>query len=171
MKDDSITEEVKSENKEETSATVPEAEVHLYVKGQGPINVFKCPLGGWDQDKLDLIQIMDDYGLKTLYAFSTRSGRGAPLRFNHRNGLSMLAYTGKQVCIDGDPKDSLLKPITKILLVFALVTFLIAIAIREKPPQWVHNIQVLGGGSLAWTIAIVVFVYSRLRKKLQNVLK
>eukprot|EP01018_Ginkgo_biloba_P032067 Gb_09091 [translate_table: standard] len=147
-----------------------EVEVHLYIRGKGPIHVFKATLGGWDEDRLDLQQIMDDYGLKALYAFSTRSGRGLRLRINPRNGLSILPYTGKLVCIDAEPKDSLIKPISKILLVLAVFTFLAAMVLRE-PPQWIHKVKFLGGGSFSWTVAIIIFVFSRLRKRIRDILK
>ncbi|KAF5818024.1 hypothetical protein HanRHA438_Chr02g0061781 [Helianthus annuus] len=29
---------------------VPEVKVHLFQSGEGPIDTFKTPLGGWDQD-------------------------------------------------------------------------------------------------------------------------
>lgn len=152
------------------TTTIPEVEVSLYVRGEGPIHVFKTPLGGWDQDRLDLQQIMDDYGLKDLYAYSARSGRGLRLRLNPRNGLSMLPYTGNLVCLDGEPKDSWLKPISKILMLLALVTFLLVIILRE-PPQWVHKLKFIGGGSIPWTVTIIVIVSSRVRKKFKNLLR
>lgn len=152
------------------TSTIPEVEVHLYVKGEGPIHVFKTLLGGWDQDRLDLQQIMDDYGLKVLYAYSARSGRGLRLRLNPRNGLSMLPYKGNLVCIDGEPKDSWLKPISKILMLLALVTLLVTMILRE-PPQWMHKLKFMGGGLSLWTVAIIVIVISRLRKKLMNLLR
>jgi hypothetical protein len=152
------------------TSTIPEVEVHLYVRGEGPIHVFKTPLGGWDQDRLDLQQIMDDYGLKALYAYGARSGRGLRLRLNPRNGLSMLPYTGNLVCLDGEPKDSWLKPISKILMVLALVTLLVVMILRE-PPQWIHKLKFIGGGSLPWTATIIVIVISRLRKKVRNLLR
>lgn len=152
------------------TSTIPEVEVHLYVKGEGPIHVFKTPLGGWDQDRLDLQQIMDDYGLKTLYAYSAGSGRGARLRLSPRNGLSILPYSGKLVYIDGEPKDSWLKPISKILMLLALLTLLVTMILRE-PPQWIHKFKFRGEGLSLWTVAIVVIVISRLRKKLMNLLR
>jgi len=152
------------------TSTIPEVDLHLYVRGEGPIHVLKSPLGGWDQDRLDLQQIMDDYGLKALYAYNTRSGRGLRLRLNPRNGLSMVPYTGNLVCIDGEPKDSWLKPISKILLMLALVTLLVVVVLRD-PPQWIQKLKFMGGGSFPWTVAIIVIVISRLRKKFMNLLR
>eukprot|EP01018_Ginkgo_biloba_P019981 Gb_41798 [translate_table: standard] len=59
---------------------------------------------------------MDVYGLKALHAFNTRSGPRSMTLFNPKNGLSIFPYMGKLVVIDGDPKDFLIKPNSKILL-------------------------------------------------------
>lgn len=84
---------------------VPEVEVRLYRKGKGPIDSFKSCLGGWDQNQLEVRDILDKYGFKSLYAFNPESGRGVPIRFNPRNGRSMLPYRdGSEVNIDGEPK-------------------------------------------------------------------
>ncbi|RXI00245.1 hypothetical protein DVH24_037793 [Malus domestica] len=84
---------------------VPEVEVCLYRRGKGPIDTFKSGLGGWDQNQLEVGDILDKYGFKSLYAFNTESGRGVPIRFNPRNGRSMLPYRdGATVQIDGEPK-------------------------------------------------------------------
>ncbi|KAF2297498.1 hypothetical protein GH714_024408 [Hevea brasiliensis] len=84
---------------------VPEVEIHLYRQGKGPIDVFKSSLGGWDQDLLEVRDILDKYGFKSVYAFNPDSGRAAPIRFNGRNGRSILGYRdGSVICIDGEPK-------------------------------------------------------------------
>lgn len=84
---------------------VPEVEVRLYRQGKGPIESFKSSLGGWDQNQLEVRDILDKYGFKSLYAFNPQSGRGVPIRFNPRNGRSMLPYRdGSEVHIDGEPK-------------------------------------------------------------------
>ncbi|XP_050367057.1 uncharacterized protein LOC126785413 isoform X2 [Argentina anserina] len=102
---------------------VAEVEVRLYRQGKGPIDSFKSSLGGWDQNQLEVRDILDKYGFKSLYAFNPQSGRGVPIRFNHRNGRSILPYRdGSEVHIDGEPRDSLIQPITKILLGVALMT-------------------------------------------------
>ncbi|KAK1282060.1 hypothetical protein QJS10_CPB22g00888 [Acorus calamus] len=86
-------------------AKPPEVEVHLYRCGKGPVEVFKCPLGGWGQDQLEVQDILDKHGLKSIYAFNPASGRAAPIRFNGRNGRSLLTYRdGAVICVDGQPK-------------------------------------------------------------------
>lgn len=83
----------------------PEVEVHLFRRGRGPIDVFRSKLGGWDQDRLEVQDILDKYGFKSLFAFNPESGRGVPIRFSSRNGRSILPYTGGSVVvIDGEPK-------------------------------------------------------------------
>lgn len=87
------------------STKVPEAEVHVYRQGKGPIEVFKTDLGGWDQDQLEIRDILNKYGFKMAYAFNPGSGRGMPIRFNPRNGRSLITYSdGAVVHIDGEPK-------------------------------------------------------------------
>lgn len=87
---------------------VPEAEVHVYKQGKGPIDVIKAGLGGWDQDQLEVREILDKYGFKTIYAFNPGSGRGVPVRFNPRNGRSLLTYRdGAVIYVDGEPKVSI----------------------------------------------------------------
>ncbi|KAI3762045.1 hypothetical protein L1987_52468 [Smallanthus sonchifolius] len=84
---------------------VPEVEVHLFRCGEGPIDTFKSSLGGWDQDQLEVRDILDKYGFKSVYAFNTQSGRGVPIRFNPKNGRSILPYKdGSVIFIDGEPK-------------------------------------------------------------------
>lgn len=84
---------------------VPEVEIHLFRQGKGPADVFKASLGGWDQDQLEVRDILDKHGLKSIFAFNPGSGRGAPIRFNPRNGRSMLPYKdGAVIYIDGEPK-------------------------------------------------------------------
>lgn len=83
---------------------VPEVEIHLYRQGKGPINVFKSTLGGWDQDQLEVREILEKYGFKSIFAFNPASGRGAPIRFG-RNGRSILGYRdGSVIHVDGEPK-------------------------------------------------------------------
>ncbi|KAI6689624.1 hypothetical protein NL676_026452 [Syzygium grande] len=57
---------------------VPEVEIHLFRQGKGPADVFKTSLGGWDQDQLEVRDILDKHGLKSIFAFNPGSGRGAP---------------------------------------------------------------------------------------------
>ncbi|KAL5975478.1 hypothetical protein ACLOJK_019800 [Asimina triloba] len=84
---------------------VPEIEVHLYRRSKGPIDVFKSNLGGWDQDQLEVQDILEKYGFKSVYAFNPEKGRGVPIRFHPRNGRSLLPYKdGSVIYVDGEPK-------------------------------------------------------------------
>ncbi|XP_004290466.1 PREDICTED: uncharacterized protein LOC101304054 [Fragaria vesca subsp. vesca] len=150
---------------------VPEVEVRLYRQGKGPIDSFKSSLGGWDQNQLEVRDILDKYGLKSLYAFNPQSGRGVPIRFNPRNGRSMLPYRdGSEVHIDGEPKDSLLQPVTKILLGVAVMTILITIVMKD-PPEFVQKFNSFGGNFPPWILALVVIVFTRMRKRTRDFMK
>ncbi|GKC29615.1 putative ribonuclease H-like domain-containing protein [Tanacetum coccineum] len=58
------------------------------------------------RDSLKFVDILDKYGLKSLYAFNkSEKTRGVPIRFNPKNGRSVLTYKdGSVVSLDGDPK-------------------------------------------------------------------
>ncbi|KAG6408505.1 hypothetical protein SASPL_131518 [Salvia splendens] len=153
------------------TTSVPEAEVHIYNRGKGPIDIIKVSLGGWDQDQLEIREILDKYGFKSVYAFTPGSGRGVPIRFNPRNGRSMLTYRdGARVYIDGEPKvleDSLLKPITRIILSVAMITVIIVFAMKETP-AWAKNLQSSVGPIPPWVLACVVIVFTRMQKRTKN---
>ncbi|KAL0432761.1 UNVERIFIED_CONTAM: hypothetical protein Slati_2610400 [Sesamum latifolium] len=150
---------------------VPEAEVHVYKQGKGPIDVIKMALGGWDQDQLEVREILEKYGFKSVYAFTPRSGRGVPIRFNQRNGRSLLTYRdGAVVYLDGEPKDSLLQPITKILLGVALITLMIVLVMKETP-NWAKKLNFSGGRIPPWVLACAVIVFTRLRKRTKGFLE
>ncbi|XP_008808562.1 uncharacterized protein LOC103720575 [Phoenix dactylifera] len=160
-------------NPRSVETKVPEVEVHLFRQGRGPIDVFRSKLGGWDQDRLEVQDILDKYGLKSLFAFNPSSGRGVPIRFSPRNGRSLLSYSdGSVVCIDGEPKDSLVKPVTKILIGTAVLTLLIAVFLKETP-EWFQTLtsRFSGGSFPPWILACVVIVFTRLRKRTKDVLK
>ncbi|MFS7982901.1 hypothetical protein Hanom_Chr11g00968181 [Helianthus anomalus] len=149
---------------------VPEVEVHLFRSGEGPIDTFKSPLGGWDQDQLEVRDILEKYGLKSVYAFNTQSGRGVPIRFNPKNGRSILPYKdGSVILIDGEPKDSLIKPITRILVGVAALTALIILVMKETP-GWAKKLNFTGVNFNAppWVLACVVIVFTRLRKRTRD---
>ncbi|KAI3757442.1 hypothetical protein L6452_04979 [Arctium lappa] len=149
---------------------VPEVEVHLFRRGEGPIDVFKSSLGGWDQDQLEVRDILDKYGLKSLYAYNTQSGRGVPIRFNGRNGRSILPYKdGSVIFIDGEPKDSLIKPITRILVGVAVLTAMIILVMKETP-EWAKKLNFTGINFNVppWVLACVVIVFTRLRKRTRD---
>ncbi|KAL9666113.1 hypothetical protein QQ045_000436 [Rhodiola kirilowii] len=152
---------------------VPQAEIHLYRQGKGPIDVFKADLAGWDQDQLEVREILDKYGFKSVFAFSPANGRGVPIRFNRKNGRSMLTYKdGATVFIDGEPKDSLIKPVTKILLGVALITVMLGLAMKERP-QWFQNFNGIGLNLNfpPWVLACVVIVFTRMRKRTRDFLR
>lgn len=150
---------------------VPEIEVHIYRQGKGPIAVFKTALGGWEQDQIELGLILDNYAFKSVFAFNPDSGRGAPIRFHPGNRRSLLPYTdGSVIFIDGEPKDSLLKPITKILLGVAVITFMIVFVMKEAP-EWMQKLNLSGGRIPPWILACVVIVFTRWRKRTRDFLE
>ncbi|EOY16909.1 hypothetical protein QQP08_023481 [Theobroma cacao] len=150
---------------------MPEVEIRLYRRGKGPIDVFKSSLGGWDQDQLEVREILEKYGFKSIYAFNTQSGRGVPIRFHPRNGRSIIGYKdGSVVHIDGEPKDSLIKPITKILVGIAVTTLLIALAVKDTP-EWIKKLNIFGGDFPPWVLACIVIVFTRMRKRTRDFLK
>ncbi|KAL4557678.1 hypothetical protein LXL04_035864 [Taraxacum kok-saghyz] len=149
---------------------VPEVEVHLFRCGEGPIDVFKSSLGGWDQDQLEVRDILDKYGFKSVYAYNTQSGRGVPIRFNAKNGRSLLPYKdGSVIYIDGEPQDSLIKPITRILVGVVILTVMIVLVMKEKP-AWTKKLSFVGinFNFPPWVLACVVIVFTRLRKRTRN---
>ncbi|XP_059631491.1 uncharacterized protein LOC132274270 [Cornus florida] len=150
---------------------VPEVEIRLFRRGEGPIDEFKSSLGGWDQDQLEVRDILDKYGFKSVFAFNPQMGRGVPIRFNPKNGRSLLPYTdGSVICIDGEPKDSMIKPITKILLGVVVITLMITFVMKE-PPRWMKKINFSDGRVPPWVLACGVIVFTRLRKRTRNFLK
>ncbi|XP_022773453.1 uncharacterized protein LOC111315746 [Durio zibethinus] len=150
---------------------VPEVEIRLYRRGKGPIDVFRSSLGGWDQDQLEVRDILEKYGFKSIYAYNTESGRGVPIRFHPRNGRSIIGYKdGSVVYIDGEPKDSLIKPITKILVGVAVITLLIALVVKDTP-EWIKKLNILGGDFPPWVLACIVIVFTRMRKRTKDFLK
>ncbi|CAL1400454.1 unnamed protein product [Linum trigynum] len=158
-------------NPKSAGAPVPEVEIHLYRKGKGPIEVFKMKLGGWEQDQLEIRDILDKYGFKCVYAFNHGSmTRGTPIRFNRKNGRSMLGYKdGAVIYIDGEPQDSMIKPVTKILLGVAVTTVLITLVVKE-PPQWIKNSRFFEGNFNPWLLALAVIVFTRIRKRTKDFL-
>ncbi|CAN4116397.1 unnamed protein product [Withania somnifera] len=147
---------------------VPEVKVHLYKRGKGPIAEFTSSLGGWDQDQLEVRDILDKYGFKSVYAFKPESGRGVPIRFNPRNGRSILTYRdGSYIYIDGEPKDSLIQPITRILVGVSVITILIVMVMRESP-KWAKKLNLTGGNISPWVLAAAVILFTRMRKRIKD---
>ncbi|EPS62899.1 hypothetical protein M569_11895, partial [Genlisea aurea] len=148
---------------------VPEAEVHIYKRGKGPIGVANMALGGWNQDQLEIRDILDKYGFKSVYAFAPGSGRGAPIRFNQRNGRSLLSYRdGSVVYLDGEPKDSVVQPITKILVGVTVITSVIILVVKETP-EWAKKLNL--SSSPPWILACAVIVFTRMRKRTRKFLE
>ncbi|CAN6932678.1 unnamed protein product [Brassica oleracea] len=152
------------------AAKVPEVEIHLYRCGKGPVDVFKSNLGGWEQDQLEVRSILEKYGLKSIFAFNVEKGRAVPIRLNPRNGRSVLTYRdGAVVFIDGEPQDSLLKPITRIVLGVAIVMLLITFLLKD-PPAWIKN-TISMGNFPPWVLACIVIVITRARKRTRDFFK
>lgn len=104
-------------NPRSVKTKVPEVEIHLFRRGKGPIEIFKSSLVGWDQDQLEVLDILDKYGFKSIFAFNPESGRGAPIRFHPRNGRSLLPYRdGSVIFIDGEPKVAILLPLVYLFI-------------------------------------------------------
>ncbi|KAH0875675.1 hypothetical protein HID58_073037 [Brassica napus] len=128
---------------------VPEVEIHLYRSGKGPIDVFKSNLGGWEQDQLEVRAILEKYGLKSIFAFNVEKGRGVPIRFQ-RNGRS----------------DSMIQPITRIVLGVVIATLLITFLMKD-PPAWIKN-NISIGNFPPWVLACIVIVFTRARKRTRD---
>nr|GEV19033.1 WD repeat-containing protein [Tanacetum cinerariifolium] len=96
--------------------------------------------------------------------------RGVPIRFHPKNGRSVLTYKdGSVVSLDGDPKDSLIKPITRILVGVAVLTALIVLVMKETP-EWAKKLNITGIDFSVppWVLACVVIVFTRLRKRTRD---
>ncbi|TVU35313.1 hypothetical protein EJB05_17198 [Eragrostis curvula] len=157
------------------AAAAPEVEVQLFRRGRGPVAVFQSKLGGWTQDQVEVGDILEQYGLKSVFAFdpATRT-RGVAIRFNPRNGRSLLTYApGSTIFLDGEPKDSLLKPVTKVMIGVAAMTLVIAVFLKEaKMPEWLQASRL--GNNLnfpPWVLACMVIVFMRLRKRTKDIMK
>nr|AFK37100.1 unknown [Lotus japonicus] len=155
---------------EETAALLAgeetkEVEIHLFRQGRGPIAVFKSQLGGSERDRLEVRDILHHHFLKSIFAFNPQSGRAAPIRFNPKDGTSVLPYRhGAVLYIDAEPKDSLLKPVTRILVGVLLITIMIMLVWKDIP-EWIKNFNVSGVNFSPWIVACVVIVFTRMRKR------
>ncbi|GMP80040.1 hypothetical protein CsSME_00035294 [Camellia sinensis var. sinensis] len=65
--------------------------------------------------------------------------------------------------------DSLIKPITKILLAVAVSTFMIVLVMKESP-EWMKKLNLSGGRFPPWILACVVIVFTRMRKRTKDFL-
>ncbi|KAL1814100.1 hypothetical protein ACET3Z_024165 [Daucus carota] len=149
---------------------VPEIEINLFRRGRGPIDSFKSSLGGYELDQIKVREILEKYNFKAIYAFNSATGRGAPIRFYPRNGLSMIPYTdGAVIAIDGEPKDSLVNPISRIVLGVAVITLLIVFVMKETP-QWTQKLNFSGGYLPSWILALLIIILTRFRKRTKDFL-
>ncbi|KAJ3695028.1 hypothetical protein LUZ60_000405 [Juncus effusus] len=150
----------------------PEVEVRLYRSGKGPAQVFPSKLGGWEQNQLEVGDILDKFGLKSIHSFNPDEGkRGVAIRFNPKNGRSIMSYTdGSVVVLDGEPKDSMVMPVTKILLGIVICILLIVIFFKEMP-KWLNTDSLSKLNFPPWILACMVIVFMRLRKRTKDLLK
>uniref|UniRef100_A0ACD5VYS6 Uncharacterized protein n=1 Tax=Avena sativa TaxID=4498 RepID=A0ACD5VYS6_AVESA len=158
----------------DAAAAAPEVEVQLFRLGRGPVAVFRLPLGGYMQDQLEVGDILEKHGLKCVFAFDPASrSRGVAIRFNPRNGRSLLPYAADStIFLDGEPKDPLLKPITKMMISFCAMAVVAAVLLKEaKMPEWLKESKLGSLNFAPWVLACVVFVFMRLRKRTKDVMK
>ncbi|KAL5220154.1 hypothetical protein ABZP36_024867 [Zizania latifolia] len=152
------------------AAASPEVEVQLFRCGRGPVAVFRSRLGGYTQDQLEVGDILEQHGLKSVFVFDPASRtRGVAIRFHPRNGRSLLTYVpGSTIFLDGEPKDSLLKPITRVMIGVAAMTAVSAVLWKEgKMPEWLKS--KLGNLKFPpWVLACMVIVFMRLRKRTKD---
>ncbi|EES03526.1 hypothetical protein BDA96_03G299100 [Sorghum bicolor] len=155
------------------SGAAPELEVQLFRRGR-PVAVFRSQLGGYTQDQLEVGDILEQHGLKSVFAFDPAARkRGVAIRFNPRNGRSLLTYApGSTIFLDGEPKDSLLKPITKMVIGVAAMTVVAAVLLKEaKMPEWLQSSKLGTVSFPPWVLACMVIVFLRLRKRTKDVMK
>ncbi|PQM43023.1 uncharacterized protein Pyn_00558 [Prunus yedoensis var. nudiflora] len=63
--------------------------------------------------------------------------------------------------------DSLIQPVTKSLLGVAVITVLITLVLRD-PPECGSKLNISGGNFPPWIIALVVRVFTRMRKRTRD---
>ncbi|XP_024540006.1 uncharacterized protein LOC112349586 [Selaginella moellendorffii] len=149
----------------------PLVEVELFIDGKGPEHVFKAPLGGWDQNRLDLEQIMIDYKLRAIYAYSLSSGRGQRLRYNPRNGLSMLPYSGKSdsvIRLDGDPKRSRLVPVIKIGVGIGFIVAMVTCIFVDFSRDWIQALRNASAGRMMLVVCFVTMIILQISRQARS---
>ncbi|KAH7352720.1 hypothetical protein KP509_19G060200 [Ceratopteris richardii] len=142
-----------------------EVQVELYVRGKGPLHVFKEVLVGWDQNRLDLDRIIRRYKLKALYAFSLSNGRGNRLFPNPRNGLSTIAYSGRPdvlIRLDGEPSDFFWFQLAKVLSGLFLVIGLACLALADSLPGWLSLSRENDRSHIVILLCFITMLYSQL---------
>ncbi|KAJ6774005.1 WD REPEAT PROTEIN [Salix purpurea] len=86
-------------------------------------------------------------------------------KYGHR--LSDSTYVCFSFCSD---VDSMIKPVTKILLGTAVITLLLTLVLRETP-EWIKRSNPFGGSFPPWILACAVIVFTRMRKRTRDFLK
>ncbi|KAG9159522.1 hypothetical protein Leryth_019587 [Lithospermum erythrorhizon] len=88
-----------------------------------------------------------------------------------RNGRSILPYkNGSVIHVDGEPKDSLMKPVTRILVGVCAMSILIALVMKESP-QWAKKLNFSMPRIPPWILACAVIVFTRIRKRTKHFLE
>lgn len=64
----------------------------------------------------------------------------------------------------------MIKPVTKILLGVAVMTILITLVMKD-PPEFIQKFNFFGGNFPPWILALVVIVFTRMRKRTRDFLK
>jgi hypothetical protein len=101
-------EEQERESNESSQSAKNKVEIHLFRQGEGPIAVFQSNLAGFEQNQLNVREILHKHSLKSIFAFNPSSGRAAPIRLNPKTGNSVLPYrNGAVLYIDSEPKVSI----------------------------------------------------------------
>lgn len=67
-------------------------------------------------------------------------------------------------------QDSLLKPVTRILVGVVLITIMITLVSRDTP-EWIKKLNISGVNFPPWILACVVIVFTRMRKRTKDFLK
>lgn len=67
-------------------------------------------------------------------------------------------------------QDSLIKPVTRILVGVALIIFMITLVSRDTP-DWLKKLNFSGVNFPPWILACVVIVFTRMRKRTKDFLK
>jgi hypothetical protein len=69
-------------------------------------------------------------------------------------------------------QDSLLKPVTKVMIGVAAMTLVIAVVLKEaKMPEWLQASNLGKLNFPPWVLACMVIVFMRLRKRTKDVMK
>ncbi|KAK7279771.1 hypothetical protein RJT34_24828 [Clitoria ternatea] len=158
------------EEEDSAKKKVNEVEIHLFRDGEGPTAIFKSKLGGSEHNQLEVREILQNHSLKSIFAFKPQSGRGVPIRFNPKNGRSFLTYRNDAVIfLDGEPKDSMLKPVARILVGVALITIMILL-VSWDTSDWINKLNFSGVNFPPLILACVVIVFTRMRKRTKDFL-